>query len=140
VSGAAEDRVRADPNAHVLAAARDLNRLERVGETHRAALNAPATVAPGWLRQQAPPEWFDRYVKRVEETRLPRGQEARYAHAEVIDANRNSLYTAWNAMANLADLAGKVIVTVRAESPKGFDNSKLQNGVWEPLREADLID
>ena len=39
---------------------------------------------PQWLRQQAPPEWFDRYAARVEETRLPKGQEARYAHAEVI--------------------------------------------------------
>lgn len=55
-------------------------------------------------------------------------------------ADRNSLYTAWNAMANLADLAGKVQVTVEAESPDGFDKGKLQNGVLEPLREADLIE
>ncbi len=38
-----------------------------------------------------------------------------------------------------ADLAGKVSVTVRAESAKGFDRSKLNNGVLEPLKEADLI-
>jgi hypothetical protein len=56
------------------------------------------------------------------------------------DADRNQLFTAWNAMANLADLAGKVKVTIRAESEKGFDKSKLQNGVLEPLREADLIE
>jgi len=37
-------------------------------------------------------------------------------------------------------LAGKVTVTVHAESEKGFDKSKLQNGVLEPLREADLIE
>jgi hypothetical protein len=55
------------------------------------------------------------------------------------DADRNQLYTAWNAIANLADLAGKVKVTIRAESEKGFDKGKLQNGVMEPLREADLI-
>jgi len=55
-------------------------------------------------------------------------------------ADRNALFTAWNAMANLADLAGKVQVTVEAESPDGFDKSRLQNGVLEPLREADLID
>jgi transposase len=70
-----------------LAATRDLNRLELVGETLRAALNALATVAPGWLCQQAPQEWFDRYAARVEETRLTKGQEARYAHAEVIGAD-----------------------------------------------------
>jgi hypothetical protein len=39
-----------------------------------------------------------------------------------------------------ARLNGRNYVTVRAESPKGFDKSKLQNGVLEPLREADLID
>jgi transposase len=71
-------------STHVLAATRDLNRLELVGETLRAALNAVAAVAPQWLRAQAPPEWFDRYMARVEETRLPKGQEARYAYAEVI--------------------------------------------------------
>jgi hypothetical protein len=55
-------------------------------------------------------------------------------------ADRNALYAAWNAAANLADLAGKVNVTLRAESEDGFDKSKLQNGVMEPLREADLIE
>jgi hypothetical protein len=43
-------------------------------------------------------------------------------------------------MANLADLAGTVRVTVHAESPEGFDKGKLQNGVLEPLRESDLIE
>ncbi len=55
-------------------------------------------------------------------------------------ADRNQLFTAWDALANLADLAGKVSVKVTAESTNGFDRNKLQNGVLEPLREADLID
>ena len=50
-------------------------------------------------------------------------------------ANRDQIYNAWNVIANLADLAGKIEVTIRAESEKGFDKSKLQNGVLEPLRE-----
>jgi transposase len=79
----ARGRQRTD-STHVLAAARDLNRLELVGETLRAALNVLAAVAPEWLRERVPPEWFDRYAARVEETRLPKGQEARYAHAELI--------------------------------------------------------
>jgi hypothetical protein len=70
VSGAAEDCGRADLKAHVLAAIRDLNRLDLVGETLRAALNAPATVAPGRLRPRAPPEWFDRFAPRVEEGQI----------------------------------------------------------------------
>ena len=55
-------------------------------------------------------------------------------------ADRNQLYTAWNAIANLADMAGKLEVSIRAESATGFDKSKLQNGVLEPLREIELID
>ena len=45
-----------------------------------------------------------------------------------------------DAVANLADMAGKVAVTVKAENPDGFDKAKLQNGVIEPLREANLIE
>jgi hypothetical protein len=55
-------------------------------------------------------------------------------------ADRSQLFSAWNAIANLADLAGKVSVTVRADSAEGFDTGKLQNGVLEPLRESDLIE
>jgi len=54
-------------------------------------------------------------------------------------ADRDQLYTAWPALANLADMSGKVTVSVRAEAEQGFDKSKLQNGVLEPLKEADLI-
>lgn len=41
-------------STHVLPAVRVLNRLERVGETLRAALNALAVVAPEWLQARAP--------------------------------------------------------------------------------------
>jgi len=37
-------------------------------------------------------------------------------------------------------MAGSVQVTVHEESGKGFEKSKLQNGVMEPLREADPIE
>jgi len=55
-------------------------------------------------------------------------------------ADPNKLYAAWQALVNLAEMAGKVSVTIRAESPQGFDRQKLNNGVIEPLREADLIE
>ena len=41
-------------STHVVAAVRNLNRLEAIGETMRAALNILATVAPEWLQQVAP--------------------------------------------------------------------------------------
>ena len=53
-------------------------------------------------------------------------------------ADRDALYGAWNALANLADLAGEVSVSVRAEG--ALDKAKLENGVLEPLRELGLID
>jgi hypothetical protein len=56
------------------------------------------------------------------------------------NADRNQLFEAWNAVANLADLAGTVTLSIHAEKPDGFDKSKLHNGVMEPLREADLIE
>ncbi len=55
-------------------------------------------------------------------------------------ADRNQLFAAWNALANLADLAGKVTVTVKATSAAGFDPGKRENGVLEPLRETKLIE
>jgi hypothetical protein len=54
-------------------------------------------------------------------------------------ADSKQLFTAWSAIANLADQAGKVTVTVHAEAQKGFDQNKLRNGVLEPLEEANLI-
>ena len=55
-------------------------------------------------------------------------------------ADRNKLYVAWQALANLADLCGNVTVSVKGEPPQNIDKSKLENGVYEPLREANLID
>jgi len=70
----------------------------------------------------------------------PGGTSALQTQVELrFSADRNQLFTAWNAMANLADLAGKVTVTVKAEKADGLDKAKLENGVMEPLREADLI-
>ena len=66
----ARGRQRTD-STHVLAAVRDLNRLELLGETLRAALNALARAAPDWLRATAPADWHERYGRRVEDMRLP---------------------------------------------------------------------
>lgn len=71
----------------------------------------------------------------------PSAQTAAQKTVEIsFSADRNQLFTAWDAIANLADLAGKVNLTVRADSAQGFDRTKLRNGVLEPLRESDLIE
>jgi transposase len=59
-------------STHVLAAVRTLNRLERVGETRRAALNELAVLAPEWLQTLARPEWYPRYGRRLENYHLPK--------------------------------------------------------------------
>lgn len=72
---------------------RDLNRLESIGEMIRHALNSIAVVAPAWLRQIAPSEWYERYSERVEEYRLPRKKQERQALAEAIGAEGVYLLT-----------------------------------------------
>jgi transposase len=71
-------------STHVLGVLRVLNRLELVAETLRATLNAVATAAPAWLQALAAPEWFERYGRRIEEFRLPRGNEARQEYAVLV--------------------------------------------------------
>jgi transposase len=71
-------------STHVLAAIRVMNRLELVAETLRAALNALATGAPAWLQELAPLAWYERYGKRIEDTRLPQGKASRDAYAQMV--------------------------------------------------------
>lgn len=79
---------------HVLGAIRAMNRLEGIGETMRAALNALAVVAPLWLLHQVSPNWFDLYGRRVEEYRLPKGKAARVEYGNRMGADGNALLVA----------------------------------------------
>lgn len=81
-------------STHVLAAVRGLNRLERVGETLRAALNEVAVMAPAWLQALAPAEWYERYARRVENYRLPKTEAARQDLAAAIGADGGTLLRA----------------------------------------------
>ncbi|MFD8463479.1 IS1182 family transposase, partial [Streptomyces antimycoticus] len=67
-------------STHVLSAARELNWLELVGESLRAALNAVAHAEPDWLSAHALPDWFTHYATRIEDSRFPK---ARAKRAEV---------------------------------------------------------
>lgn len=71
-------------STHIEAAIRNLNRIECVGETLRAALNSLAVVVPDWLRAHVPQEWYDRYEKRIEEFRMPKEVTKRGALVEQI--------------------------------------------------------
>ncbi|WP_328867654.1 IS1182 family transposase [Streptomyces sp. NBC_00341] len=79
---------------HVLAAVREVNRLESVVEAMRAALNALAVAAPQWLAERTPPEWFDRYSARPEDTKFPSRWAARLSHAEQVGQDGMTLLQA----------------------------------------------
>jgi transposase len=59
-------------STHIVSAVRDLNRLELVGESVRAALNALSAAAPDWVDQVlVVSDWSRRYADRVDTWRMP---------------------------------------------------------------------
>ena len=68
-------------STHVLGRIRDLNRLELAGETVRAALEALAAAAPGWLAGVIDESWPRVYGQRIDEIRLPESETRRQAMA-----------------------------------------------------------
>ncbi len=99
-------------STHVLAAVRTLNRLERAGETLRAALNEVATVAPEWLQAMAPAAWYGRYGRPVENYRLPKTETARQDLAAAIGADGQQLLSAIDAAVQQPELAQLPMVQV----------------------------
>jgi transposase len=91
----ARGRQRTDAT-HVLASVRDLNRLEMVGETLRAALEALAVAAPAWLLGHIDAEVVTRYGARIDEWRLPAEQSKRRAFGAQIGADGWRLLQAMN--------------------------------------------
>jgi transposase len=64
-------------STHVLGAIRSLNRLELAGEALRAALEALAAAAPGWLAGVIDESWQQAYGARVDDLHLPESQAGR---------------------------------------------------------------
>jgi transposase len=97
-------------STHVWAAIGALNRLERVSETLRAALNELAGEAPEWLQRVAPLEWYERDARRVEDTRLPREPRKREVYAQTVGEDGFALLDAIespNAPEERRDLASR---------------------------------
>jgi transposase len=69
----ARGRQRTD-STHVLASIRVL----------RVPLNDLARIAPDWLNAIAAPEWYERYGRRIEESRLPKSEAARTDFAQQV--------------------------------------------------------
>ncbi len=98
-------------STRVLAAIRNLNRLEVVGETLRAALNDLAVLAPDWLQQIAPEDWYERYGRRIEDYRLPAKKSERDAYAQQTGEDGEYLLKCLAASAIAAE--GQALATVQ---------------------------
>jgi transposase len=130
-------------STHILAAVRGLNRLERVGETLRAALNDLAVVAPDGLQRLAPPEWYQRDGRRVENYHLPKTDSARQEMAQLIAADGEKLLAALDAATDhpwLAQMPAVVILRrVWAEQSTGDPGQLRWREVKDMPSPADLI-
>jgi len=78
-------------STQVVAAIRQVNRLELVGETLRATLNQIAKLAPEWLQEIISEDWFDRYSERFENYRLPKEKTKREEMAFLIGRDEHHL-------------------------------------------------
>lgn len=88
----------------IWASVKNLNRLEHVGETVRYALNELSREAPELLSPLIEPEWLERYGKRIEEYRLPKGKEARAALAMQIGHDGLKLLNAIDEQSDMGQL------------------------------------
>ncbi|MBM4338519.1 MAG: hypothetical protein FJ110_03140 [Deltaproteobacteria bacterium] len=52
--------------------------------------------------------------------------------------NKQTLYKTFNALGNLADMAGEIKIGIEAQSGEGFDRNRLRNAVKEPLEEVGI--
>ena len=77
-----------------MAAIRDLNHLECIGETLRHALNCLAVVLPDWLTAHVTPDWFELYGTRFEQYRWPQELAEQQALAERIGRDGHHLLAA----------------------------------------------
>jgi transposase len=121
---------------HVLAAVRQLNRLERVAETLRAALNAIATVAPDWLQARVPEPWYQRYGRRIEYSRRPSSEAERMAKGQSMGEDGVRLLTWLDAPDTPAQLTALVEVqTLRTVWQRHYRRESAMDGEHEPDQE-----
>lgn len=71
-------------STHILAAVKQLNRLELVHETMRCALESLATVDPTWVSEFIPGDWYNRYGQRMFSFNAPNTEKEREKLASTI--------------------------------------------------------
>ena len=71
-------------STHILAAVKELTRLEHLEETLKYALNTLAVFAPTWLEKILTPEFYERYGQKVEHSKRTRTAAEKEAKAIAI--------------------------------------------------------
>ena len=79
----ARGKARTD-STHILAAVKELTRLEHLEETLKYALNTLAAFAPTWLEEILTPDWYERYGQKVEHSKKTRTAAEKEAKASAI--------------------------------------------------------
>jgi transposase len=128
----ARGRQRTDAT-HVLGALRVLSRLECVAETLRVTLEALVVAAPAWAQTHIPATWRERYGRRIEDYRLPKGHAERQAFAVTVGADGLALLAALEAAETPARLRELPAVgLLRRVWEQQFDASSGQARLREP--------
>ena len=119
-------------STHVLARVRRLNRIDLVGETLRAALNALAVVAPDWLQQHSPSDWWERYALPFDVTRLAKSEAERESVALTVGRDGMSLIAALEAEPQVIWL--REIPAVQTLQQVWAQHYQVQDGtlLWRP--------
>ena len=99
----------------------------------RAALTQLAVLAPDWLRQGTPPDWYERDKRRSEEERLPKGKEARAAYARTVGEEGFRLLDALEAADSPPELRQlEIIRTLRVTWQRHYERTTGQDSEVGP--------
>jgi transposase len=126
-------------STHVLAAIHRLHRLELVGQMLQQTLNCLALLAPEWLKQHAPAEWWPRYERKIEDYRLPKAETERRQWAELI--GRDGAYLlrlVEQDAAPEAVRACEVVARLRRLWTEQYHDPSGVDGAWRWRENADL--
>lgn len=80
-------------STYIVAAVRDMNRIERVGETLFHVLDLLAQIDPVWLKIQVKPDWYERYSRRMTSFRLPKSEKEQWELALQVGQDGKYLLT-----------------------------------------------
>lgn len=111
-------------STHILAAVKELTRLEHLEETRKYALNTLAAFAPTWLEKVLTPEFYERYGQKVEHSKKTRTAAEKEAKAIAIGTDGFYLLDAIygeTTLASIRNLRGVEVLRQGSQKEYGID-------------------